>query len=77
MMQEVQVILFPLALIWNPTLAMTHKDGLYNQANPSGQVNPLALSMPTMIIECSTILANFSAGFKITPELEYKITLWY
>jgi len=62
-----------LAMIWNPTLTLTHKDGTYNQTNPSGQVNPLALSDAyNDKTNVSTILANFAAGFKITPELEYK-----
>jgi len=63
-----------LALIWNPTLELKRSNGLYNQTNPSGQVNPLALSDAyNDIATTTTLLGSFSAGYKITPELEYKI----
>ena len=62
------------AMNWNPTLYLVAPDGTYNQTNPAGQINPLALlaayyDQSTV----TTILGNISAGFKITPDLEYKI----
>ncbi len=63
-----------LALIWNPTLALQRSNGLYNQANPSGQVNPLAFSDAyNDKTSVTTLLGNFSLGYKITPELEYRM----
>lgn len=65
-----------LALIWNPTLALIHNDGLYNQTNASGQTNPLALSDAyNDQTSITTILGSVSAGYKITPDLEYKLLL--
>lgn len=65
-----------LALIWNPTLTLVRKNGLYNQTNPSGQVNPLALSDAyNDRINTTTLLGSASAGFKITNDLEYKMLL--
>ncbi|HEY1872648.1 MAG TPA: SusC/RagA family TonB-linked outer membrane protein, partial [Chitinophagaceae bacterium] len=65
-----------LALIWNPTLVLKRADGTYNQTNPSGQTNPLALSDAyndgTSI---TTLLASVSAGYKITPDLEYRLLI--
>ena len=66
--------LISLALIWNPTLALKTSNGLYNQANPSGQVNPMALSDAyndhSSLLQ---LLGSFSAAYKITPELEYRL----
>ena len=63
-----------LGLIWNPTLIMRRSNGLYNQSNPSGQVNPLALSDAYNDgANVTTLLGNFSAGYKILPNLEYKM----
>jgi TonB-dependent starch-binding outer membrane protein SusC len=63
-----------LALIWNPTLILKRANGLYNQENRSGQVNPLALSDAyNDITNITTILANASVAYKITPDLEYKM----
>ena len=63
-----------LALIWNPTLVLRRSNGLYNQTNPSGQVNPLALSDSyNDITNITTILANTSLGYKIIPNLEYRM----
>jgi TonB-dependent starch-binding outer membrane protein SusC len=63
-----------LALIWNPTLVLKRNNGLYNQANRSGQVNPMALSDAyndkSSLIQ---MLGSFGASYKITPELEYKL----
>ena len=62
-----------LALIWNPTLNLKYSDGTFNQANPSGQANPLALSEAYNDgTSVTTLLGNFSAAYKITPDLEYK-----
>jgi iron complex outermembrane receptor protein len=65
--------LISLALIWNPTLILRRSNGLYNQANPSGQVNPLALSDAyNDIVNTTTMLANINAAYKITDWLEYR-----
>lgn len=66
--------LISLALIWNPTLVLKRNNGLYNQTNPSGQVNPLALSdayNDGSVLQ--QVLGSFSAGYKILPNLEYKL----
>ena len=66
--------LISLALIWNPTLALKRSNGLYNQANPSGQVNPLALSDAYNDVSSLTqLLGSFAVGYKITKNLEYKL----
>ncbi|MFL5739534.1 MAG: SusC/RagA family TonB-linked outer membrane protein [Flavisolibacter sp.] len=65
-----------LALIWNPTLSLTGKNGLYNQTNPSGQVNPLAMSDAyNDIANTTTILGSVAVGYKITNDLEYRMLL--
>lgn len=65
-----------LALIWNPTLILRRSNGLYVQPNPSGQVNPLVLSEAyNDYSNITTLLGSFSAGYKITPDLEYKFLL--
>ncbi len=65
-----------LALIWNPTLPLVRSNGLYNQTNPSGQTNPLALSDAyNDQTSQTTLLGSMSAGYKITPDLEYKFLL--
>ncbi|OQP65801.1 hypothetical protein A3860_14480 [Niastella vici] len=64
--------LISLALIWNPTLVLRRSDGTYNQTNPSGQVNPLALSDAyTDISNITTVLGNVNASYKIFDWLEY------
>ena len=66
--------LISLALIWNPTLNLVRSNGLYNQANPSGQVNPLAFSDAyNDKTSINTVLASASLGYKITPDLEYRV----
>jgi iron complex outermembrane receptor protein len=66
--------LISLALIWNPTLPLKRSNGLYNQENPSGQVNPLALSDAyNDITSITTLLGNVSAAYKFTDWLEYKM----
>ena len=66
--------LISLALIWNPTLPLQRSNGIYNQANRSGQVNPLALSAAyNDKTSITTILASASAGYKILPWLEYRL----
>ena len=66
--------LISLALIWNPTLVLKRSNGLYNQTNPSGQVNPLALSDAYNDLSSLTqLLGSFGVGYKLTPELEYKM----
>lgn len=66
--------LISLALIWNPTLPLVRPNGLYNQENPSGQVNPLALSDAyNDIANQTTVLGNVNAGYKFTDWLEYRL----
>ncbi|MBN8838006.1 MAG: SusC/RagA family TonB-linked outer membrane protein [Sphingobacteriia bacterium] len=61
------------ALQWNPTLLM--KSGSRYIVNPNGQVNPLAFSDAyNDKSNITTLLGNFSAGYKIIPELEYKFS---
>jgi iron complex outermembrane receptor protein len=62
-----------LGLIWNPTLPLIWSNGLYDQQNKSGQVNPLALSEAyNDKTNLTSLLGSFSVGYKITPDLEYK-----
>ena len=62
------------ALIWNPTLPLIESNGLYDQANPSGQVNPLAFSAAyNDVTSVTTILASATAAYKFTPWLEYRL----
>lgn len=66
--------LISLAMIWNPTLPLVRSNGIYNQENPSGQVNPLAYSDAyNDKTNITTILGNVSAGYKFTPWLEYRM----
>ncbi len=66
--------LISLGLIWNPTLSLKRADGTYNQTNPSGQINPIALSDAyNDFANITTVLANFSVGYKFTSWLEYKL----
>jgi TonB-linked SusC/RagA family outer membrane protein len=66
--------LISLALIWNPTLSLYRPNGLYNQSNPSGQINPLALSDAyNDYASTTTLLASIGVGYKITPDLQYKL----
>lgn len=65
--------LISLALIWNPTLILKRSNGMYNQSNPSGQVNPLALSDAVNDhVATTTVLGNVNAAYKILPWLEYR-----
>jgi TonB-dependent starch-binding outer membrane protein SusC len=65
--------LISLALIWNPTLVLRRPNGTYNQSNPSGQVNPLALSDAVNDrAATTTLLGNVNAAYKILPWLEYR-----
>lgn len=62
-----------LGLIWNPTLSLTEPNGTYNQTNPSGQVNPVALSQAyNDHSSTSEFLGNLGLGYKIIPDLEYR-----
>lgn len=66
--------LISIAMLWNPTLALTRSNGLYNQTNPSGQVNPLALSEAyNDITNVTTLLGSFTAAYKFTDWLEYRL----
>lgn len=60
------------ALNWNPTQAYKTSNGLYN-LNVNSVVNPLALQDAFSDVANQTqILANISAGYKITKDLDYK-----
>ena len=62
------------AMNWNPTLYLVNSNGIYNQTNPSGQINPLALLAAFYDqTNVTTILGNISASLKLTPDLEYRI----
>lgn len=62
------------AMNWNPTLALVRSDGTFNQTNPSGQINPLALSnYYDDKNNVTTILGSISAAYKILPNLEYQL----
>ncbi len=61
------------ALQWNPTLLMKHSNGTYT-VNPNGQVNPLAFSDGyNDFANVTSLLGYISAGYKIVPDLEYRI----
>ncbi len=60
------------AMNWNPTLREVNPDGTYMQTNPSGQINPLALSAYNNDYSHVTqILGNASVSFQILPFLSY------
>jgi len=66
--------LISLAMIWNPTLPLVRSNGIYNQENPSGQVNPLAFSDAyNDKTSITTILASGTLAYKFTPWLEYRM----
>ncbi|HXB45206.1 MAG TPA: SusC/RagA family TonB-linked outer membrane protein [Puia sp.] len=59
------------AMNWNPTLALV-ENGVYNQKNPSGQINPLALSAYTDDYSHVTQLLGIAGvTYKIFPGLTY------
>jgi len=63
--------LISMALQWNPTLNLV-ENGLFNQNNPSGQINPLALSRYWDDFAHTTqILGNTTVALKITKHLTY------
>ena len=65
--------LVSLAEQWNPTLLLKRGDLGYT-TNPNGQTNPLQLSDAyNDYSRVSTLLGNISAGYKITPDLEYML----
>ncbi|HXD77576.1 MAG TPA: SusC/RagA family TonB-linked outer membrane protein [Puia sp.] len=60
------------AMNWNPTLRLVNPDGTFMQSNPSGQINPLALSAYTNDNSSVTqILGNAGISFQIFPFLTY------
>lgn len=66
--------LISLGLIWNPTLELKRANGLYNQTNPSGQTNPLALSDAyNDYVNTTTLLGHLNAAYKFTPWLTYRL----
>jgi len=63
--------LISMALQWNPTLNLV-ENGQFNQTNPSGQINPLALSKYWDDFgHVTQILASGTAALKITKNLTY------
>ena len=61
------------ALQWNPTLLMKHGPKAYT-VNPNGQVNPLSFSDAyNDHAYTTTLLGNFTLGYKILPGLEYRM----
>jgi iron complex outermembrane receptor protein len=59
------------AMNWNPTLALV-ENGHFNQTNPAGQINPLALSAYTDdYAHVTQIFANAGVEYKIVPHLTY------
>jgi len=59
------------AMNWNPTLALV-ENGVYNQTNPSGQINPLALSAYTDDYSNVTQLMGIGGvSYKLLPGLTY------
>jgi len=61
-----------MALQWNPTLNLV-ENGVFNQKNPSGQINPLALSRYwDNFAHVTQVLASTTATLKITKNLSYK-----
>ncbi len=60
------------ALNWNPTKAFKNSSGLYNLQSNSIP-NPIAvIDGFNDVADVNVFLGNFSAGYKITPNLEYK-----
>jgi TonB-dependent starch-binding outer membrane protein SusC len=60
------------AMNWNPTLELVEPNGTYNQANPAGQINPLALSAYSD--DYSHVVQLMGIGgvsYKILPDLTY------
>jgi TonB-linked SusC/RagA family outer membrane protein len=59
------------AMNWNPTLTLVENGG-YNQSNPAGQINPLALSAYTDDYSNVTQLMGIGGvSYKILPDLTY------
>ncbi len=60
------------AMNWNPTLVLQRADGSYNQTNPSGQINPLALSTYSDDYSHVTQLMGIGGlSYTIIPGLTY------
>jgi TonB-linked SusC/RagA family outer membrane protein len=65
--------LISMAMQWNPTLNLV-ENGQFNQKNPSGQINPLALSRYwDDFSHVTQILANTTVSLKITKNLSYSL----
>lgn len=65
--------LISMAMQWNPTLNLI-ENGQFNQKNPSGQINPLALSRYwDNFAHVTQILASGTASLKITKNLTYSL----
>jgi TonB-linked SusC/RagA family outer membrane protein len=63
--------LISMALQWNPTLPLI-ENGIFNQTNPSGQGNPLAMSAYyDNFAYVTQILGNTNISLKITNNLTY------
>lgn len=64
--------LISMALQWNPTLSLYNPDGSFNQTNPSGQGNPLAMSKYyDSYAYVTQILGNTHIDLQITKNLSY------
>ncbi len=64
--------LISMALQWNPTLSLYNPNGTFNQTNPSGQGNPLAMSKYyDSYAYVTQLFGNTSIGLKITKNLSY------
>jgi TonB-dependent starch-binding outer membrane protein SusC len=63
--------LISMALQWNPTLNLV-ENGVFNQKNPSGQINPLALSRYwDDFAHVSQLFASSTVSAKLTKHLTY------
>lgn len=63
------------ALQWNPTLALHKPDGSFNILGKGSAINPEAMSAAyDDAVNINSILANVSPYFKITNDLEYRLT---
>lgn len=61
-----------MALQWNPTLNLYNPDGTYNQTNPSGQGNPLAMSKYyDSYAYVTQVFGNTNLSLKLTKNLSY------
>jgi TonB-dependent starch-binding outer membrane protein SusC len=63
------------ALQWNPTLNLYKPDGSYNILTEGSAINPVAMQAAyDDQVNGNSILANISPYFKLTNDLEYRVT---